>query len=65
MQGKHCFFDQNTEVNIPAGTTLLVFSRDEIFLIRSIIDYVCEKYDVDILHFERLLEQLDQEEDMQ
>lgn len=65
MQGKHCFFDQNTEVNIPAGTTLLVFSREEIVLVRAIIDFVCTQYDVDILHFDRLLDQLDDEENVQ
>ncbi len=65
MQAKHCFFEQNANVRIPAGTTMLVFTRDEIFLVRSIVDYLCSQHEGDILDFQYLLEQLDQEESEQ
>lgn len=65
MQAKHCFFEQSTNVRIPAGTTILVFNREEIFLIRHIIDDICTTFNEDILKFQYLLEQLDQEESEQ
>ena len=65
MQAKHCFFEENTMVRIPAGTTLLVFSREEIELVRFIIDAVCTRYGYDILKFEYLLNQLNDEENEQ
>lgn len=65
MHAKHCFFEEATMVRIPAGTTMLVFTREEIFLVRHIIDDVCTTFDVDILKFQRLLSQLDEEESEQ
>lgn len=65
MQAKHCFFEEATMVRIPAGTTMLIFNRDEIMLVRHIIDDVCTTYGVDILKFARLLSQLDEEESEQ
>ena len=65
MQTKHCFFEENTMVRIPAGTTLMVFAREEIELVRFIIDAVCEHYEYDILRFEHLLDQLNDEENQQ
>ncbi len=65
MQAKHCFFEQSTVVRIPAGTTILVFPQEEIYVVRHIIDDVCTTFGVDILDFQYLLEQLDQEESEQ
>ncbi len=65
MQAKHCFFDQNARVHVPAGTTMLVFTREEINVVRHIIDDICTTFGVDILEFQYLLEQLDQEESEQ
>lgn len=62
MQVKHCFYDEMAHIHIPAGVTLLIFSREETQLVRSIINHLCTEHDGDILDFSYVLEQLTKEE---
>lgn len=65
MQAKHHFFDEVLAVRIPAGTSLLVFSKEELVLVRRIVHFICTHFDCDILLFQSFLSQLDAEENLQ